>query len=204
MRSAFFVALRFTAACLSLFAATVACSKDLTRKEAERLILAKQHYPQAIQSFIDIPVGTFWTCNASSFAAKPAIIRARDEGLLRLTYTGNSRPDSVCNNKSRTRSEVHFELTPAGEALVATRSPRRLKDSPDKAYFRACELEFGGVTGITFNDTRTEAYVEYAERYARPTSWVDDTNSGKCIEGRTLPRRARFRKYDDGWRLLRQ
>jgi hypothetical protein len=162
--------------------------------EAEKLIKENATHPRSVKSYIKIPVGRFWTCHPRSWATSGNVKRAFDEGLLAFEVAGNKRSDNGYQ-----RVEIASTLTPAGEALVAARSEARLQDDPDIVYFRACEIEFAGVTGIT-----TARPPMLSTKNATPDQrrgWRHD--DGKCTEGKTLKYRARFRKYDDGWRLWR-
>lgn len=196
-------AARIAVALILIACANVACSKDLSRKDAEKLILATKTYPEPVKSYTKVPVGTFWACRPSRMANDPAVKQAVEDGLLVFSVTGNTRRDSLCYNDGYQKKELSAELTPAGKALVAAESPRRLDDNPDIVYFRACEIVFGGITGISFNEDRSQAQVEYRERYTRPTTWADNTANGTCTEGMTRTERVHFQKYDNGWRLQR-
>lgn len=174
-----------------------ACSRALSRDEAKRLIVADRAYPKAVPSQIEVPAGTVWTCRASDVSSLQAVKFAISEGLLVLRETGRRRQNNVCD--SYYAAEIVLSLTPAGQRLVVKKIPASFVGQGDRVFFRACEVEFGEVTGVTMGEAKADAEVEFTERYVRPTKWVD--GGGSCVDGQTATWNASFTKYDDGWRI---
>jgi hypothetical protein len=173
------IAVRNTWAVPLLLLFLFACSKDLTRAKAARLL--SQKYPQPVWAFYPI-----W--NEVDF------IRALErKGWIVI--------------KGGTIGITHqsFDITPEAANLIQKTKAYGLMEGISA---KICEAVFVGITGIKTEDVfgSRAAEVQYKIRYTNPTPVARDKdlqrwfNSDQCLREKELNRRATFVLYDDGWR----
>ena len=168
-----------------------ACSGNLSRNRAEAVL--RERFPASNSKTAWFQI---WAnglcfneprdpCRADSMSAE---LRELEKlGLISVLYEGNSSRISITQKghqysdgspipTSFSRGNRHFEATSV-DVWVAT-------------------IEFGSVTGISEPDQSNRVTVEFTTML-KPTPFASFAPVSQ-------PRRAVFRKYDDGWRLVSQ
>jgi hypothetical protein len=179
-----------------LITSASACgSGNLTREKAEELIRAKGKLPQTDHMIEMYPAcervcdghaeNSVPHCGPDALSASSKLLLG--EGLFTIAYDGNT-----------------------SRMTITSKGKQYAKGEPFRSYYGLCAtqqvwasmLEFGAVTGIAEGADSKSATVEYTlERKPTPFGTILGRLANVNVGPETVPQKASFRKYDDGWRI---
>ncbi len=175
--------------------AVVSCEGNLTRADAERVIREQLKLPQHEEGRLVL----FARGHNLSRFQEPF----QDEGLLTLTFEGES------SRASLTAKGKRYTI---GDAYVDNGDARRTDTGApqEEIKIKLFEIEFGEITGIAVSEGSATAQVDYT-LVRTPTPFaIAQVKTGEIRgEGTGIPTESRvashaeFKKYDDGWRMVR-
>lgn len=180
--------------------------KELTREKAAKLIQSGYGFPVDIT--LPLRLGSMdrldwkdWNRALDDAFGGPysTMERAGMIAVERRHYTQLGRPGIT----------FVVTLSPDGRNFQVGEERTNAWGQPE-AIIKVCEGVFGEVTGIRFNESKTEAVAEFVWT-ASPTNgfgpMIPQRGFGKrleCVDRETrLPGEAKFVLYDDGWRVLK-
>ena len=156
--------------------AVLSCSHDLTRTEAQRLIVTKVSYPIAIT--MDFPVGQFngFYGQVFSHIADGPYRPLFESGML------------VMKPKTHVGSQSEYEIIMSNAAMAfAVGKPVAFHPVPSieihNQTVRCCEESFGSITGIVASGDRSSAEVEYTSVITGITPFAQPQEAPRCIDG---------------------
>lgn len=181
---------------LSLCLMATACSKDLSRNRAEKLLQENAEFQAGSNE--ELAVGTLW-CDWRNVNDLYNYKSLAENGVLTLKETG--RKDGWWTK------EYSVELTPRGKEAATTWTKTADKPhwcteaAPSSAVFLIplAKRELVGVTGITGEPGDKSAQVEFDWKWT-PTKG-SDILSGKVPSNEIRHGKAEAQLYDDGWRI---
>jgi hypothetical protein len=159
--------------------------KQLTRAEAKRLLVKLGRYP------LWAGTDTFGIGDGVWCDSPPKLFGELGNYVKRGLVSVTPGPESTGDNRCRDERGYHFdvELTPLGKKY-------ELGENRGLVDVKLCIGDLGEVTGVVSESDGTSATVEFT-LVKRPTPFGE----GRCFGQRTES--ATFRRYDDGWRIVR-
>ena len=203
---------------LMLFLAAVGllgCGKSLSRPKAKELIVKKLNLPQPVTCEIQIGrvnmMGDRWT--EQSFLSQTDEGRTfkalSDAGLERIRFHGTQYIENGFLGK-QPFFVVTATFTDNAKPFVVRGAHIDPATRNEFAVIRACETQFGEVTGIALEGDQT-AHVEYSTKFGDPTPFGKvgqlmcqtglQRSFVNCDPANVSKGEVVMRRYDDGWRI---
>jgi hypothetical protein len=164
------------------------CNGELSRSQAEDLLIKGLEYPQAESHKLVIKDGS-----VTKYYTLRTWEKYKNVGLL--TYSDYGTPQSPSGfSKVTLGGDVYgfkAELTPKGKEYFLEEVETNI------ILVKLADIEFGKITGVKTNPERNTAQVEYTVKRSNITPFGELQE----LQEETIPKYASFEKYDDGWRL---
>jgi len=170
------------------------CSKDLSRSEAEDLIIQNLNLPQPETSQFDVLYveGDIpWNLTHISKEEESMLSSFSNKGLINIIkIPHNTKISGPMGGTIATQNwtTIKVELTNEGRKYL-------VQENKDYYTIKICEITFGEVTGIQTNEQSGIAEVNYTLKRENITPF------GINISQTPLNRMTSFSLYDDGWRI---